>query len=239
MSGAPSGPTGPVVEVHVWGVDRVLPALGRMATGRVGLRGLPGLRFAKLLGTGSARTFTPRDADPHHWALLTVFDDAAAADAAASSRVLRSWADASHEQLRVRMTPLQARGQWSRREPFGPPAVGPAGAPAWTGPVAAVTRARLRTSRALSFWRAVPPVVGDLATSPGLRLALGIGEAPVGLQGTFSLWGSGEALHSFAYRPGPHRDAVRRTGPERWYAEELFARLAVHEVEGRYDGRTP
>ena len=42
-----------------------------------------------------------------------------------------------------------------------------------------------------AFWRAVPPVSLDLAGRPGLRLAVGIGEAPVGLQGTFSLWETG------------------------------------------------
>jgi hypothetical protein len=64
--------------------------------------------------------------------------------------------------------------------------------------VAAVTRARLRPSRARSFWRAVPAVSADLAAQPGLRLAVGIGEAPMGLQGTFSVWESAAALRRFA-----------------------------------------
>ncbi|MDQ1104882.1 hypothetical protein [Nocardioides zeae] len=227
----------PHVELRVWGTDRVLPALGRMATGGPRLRRTPGLRFAKLLGTGSARTFTPRDADPHHWALLTVWDDRAAAAAAAGSPVLRSWSRASHEELRVAMSPLRSRGRWSRREPFEP--VAPvATAPVGTGLVASITRARLRPTRALSFWRAVPPVVEDLAATPGLRLALGIGEAPIGLQGTFSLWDSDAALRAFAHGSAAHRSAVRRTEPERWYAEELFARLAVLDVEGTYEGRS-
>ncbi|WP_447645264.1 hypothetical protein [Nocardioides zeae] len=106
-----------------------------------------------------------------------------------------------------------------------------------TGLVASITRARLRPTRALSFWRAVPPVVDDLAATPGLRLALGIGEAPIGLQGTFSLWESDAALRAFAHGSAAHRSAVRRTEPERWYAEELFARLAVLDVEGTYEGR--
>ena len=225
------------VELRVWGVDRVLPALGRTATGRAVLRGTPGLRFAKLLGTGSARTFTPRDADLHHWAALTVWDDASSAEAWSSGRLASAWDRASHERLRVRMTPLAARGRWSRQEPFVAP-----GAPdevPWTGPVAALTRARLRPSRALSFWRAVPPVVRELHGSPGLRLALGVGEAPIGTQGTFSLWRDADALVDFAYRSPGHRAAVQRTVSERWYAEELFARLAVHDVEGTYEGRTP
>ncbi|MFW6773605.1 hypothetical protein ACOACO_04940 [Nocardioides sp. CPCC 205120] len=238
--------SGPVVELRVWGVDRVLPALGRMAVGPRAVRRLPGLRFAKLLGTGSARTFTPRDADPRHWALLTVWEDAAAAAAGADARPLRSWRDASHEELRVTMTPLSSRGLWSGVEPFGP---GPFQAPhdgrgddpdaGSAAPVASITRARLRPTRAPSFWRAVPPVVADLTGTPGLRLALGVGEAPIGLQGTFSLWDSTEALTRFAHGSAAHRAAVRRTEPARWYAEELFARLAVRDVVGTYEGRTP
>jgi len=32
---------------------------------------------------------------------------------------------------------------------------------------------------------------------------------------------------------------VARTGPERWYAEELFARFDVVGTEGTLDGRDP
>jgi heme-degrading monooxygenase HmoA len=224
-----------VVDLRVWQVPAVLPALGRMATGRRALRGTPGLRFAKLLGTGAGRTFTPRDADPHRWALLTVWDDAAAAEAHAGSRLVRGWDDASRERLSVRMTPVSSRGRWSGREPFGDVAARP---PTYDGPLAVITRARLRTSRTLSFWRAVPPVVADLDRAPGCRLAIGIGEAPVGLQGTFSLWRSGADVDDFAYRTA-HRDAIRQTRPERWYVEELFARLRVLDVEGTHRGSRP
>jgi hypothetical protein len=116
---------------------------------------------------------------------------------------------------------------------------GRSGRERWDGPVAAVTRARLRPSRARSFWRAVPPVSADLRVQPGLRLAVGIGEAPVGLQGTFSLWESAAALRGFAYAGAAHSAVVARTVPERWYAEELFARFAVEAADGTVDGRDP
>jgi len=108
--------------------------------------------------------------------------------------------------------------------------------------VAAITRARLVPRRMLTFWRAVPPVSADLhefSGGAGLRLAIGIGEAPIGLQGTFSLWASGDALTDFAPRRAPHVEAVRRTAELGWYAEELFARFAVVGIEGTYDGREP
>jgi hypothetical protein len=206
-----------------------------MALDRRALRSAPGLRFAKLLGTGDGRTFTLRDADPLHWALLTVWDDDAAAERFSTGVIVRRWDRISHERLDVRMTPLASRGRWARQEPF----TGPVIRPEAEGAVASITRARLRPSRARSFWRAVPPVSAELATVAGLRLAIGIGETPIGLQGTFSLWESMTALNEFAHRSPVHVDVIRRTGPERWYAEELFARFAVQSVSGTFRGRHP
>ena len=62
-------PVPDLVTLHLWGVpDRRVPAaLLRMARDRGPLRRTPGLRFAKLLGTGDGRTFTVRDADRNHW----------------------------------------------------------------------------------------------------------------------------------------------------------------------------
>jgi hypothetical protein len=79
----------------------------------------------------------------------------------------------------------------------------------------------------------------DLHGSDGLRLSVGIGEAPIGLQGTFSVWDSSDALVDFAYRRAPHADVVQRTASAGWYAEEMFARLAVVDLEGTYRGVTP
>ncbi len=222
--------------LHVWGVPgRSVPAaLMRMATGRRPLRRAPGLRFAKLLGTGSGRTFTVRDADPRRWALLAVWDDERSAAAFESGDVVRRWQRIADEQWSARMRPLAARGRWSREEPFGKP-----WPQRWDGPVAAVTRARLTPRKAVTFWRAVPPVSADLHDSPGLRLALGIGEAPLGLQGTFSVWDSSAALNAFAYDRPEHAAVVARTARERWYAEELFARLAVLSSRGTVDGADP
>lgn len=222
--------------LHVWGVPgRAVPAaLLRMATDRRLLRRSPGLRFAKLLGTGSGRSFTVRDADPRRWALLAVWDDERSAAAFEGGDVVRRWQRIADEQWSARMRPLAARGRWSREEPFGKP-----WPQRWDGPVAAVTRARLTTRKAVTFWRAVPLVSADLHESPGLRLALGIGEAPLGLQGTFSVWDSAAALNSFAYDRAPHAAVVTRTAQEGWYAEELFARLALLSAEGTVAGRDP
>lgn len=228
-----SEPVPALVTVHLWRVPAsgVPAAMLRMGRDRGRVRRTPGVRFAKLLGTGDGRTFTVRDADPLRWGLLATWADPSAAQVFEQSPVVRSWEDGAVESCRVDLRPVAARGRWSGRAPFGAPVPQRV-----RGPVASITRARLRPRSAPGFWRAVPPVSADLQERPGLRAALGIGEAPIGLQGTFSVWDSTEALRDFARSPA-HADVVARTDPERWYAEELFARLAVVGGRGTLDGR--
>src|SRR5215204_5717864 len=125
-----------LVTLHLWRVPRraVPAAMARMATDRRPVRSQPGIRFAKLLGTGDGRTFTVRDADPRRWGLLAVWDDDAAAAALEDSPVAASWRRIADEEWSAWLRPLAARGRWSGCEPFGAPRP-----QRWDGPVAAVT----------------------------------------------------------------------------------------------------
>lgn len=234
----PSAPAPAVVLLHVWTVSTagVLPAVARLAADRFALRGYPGLTFAKLLGTGSGQTFAPQDADPHHWALLTCWDAPHAAATVERSRVVRRWDAAATDRLRIAMTPLSSTGHWSRHQPFGSAPPAREGAPD-AGPIASITRARIKWGQLRSFWHAVPDVASALPAHPGLIWSTGIGEAPIGLQGTFSLWRDAAAMRDFAYGSRAHRRVIAQTRQTGWFAEELFARFAVQEVEGTVDGR--
>ena len=229
-------PVPAVVSLHVYGVSGldVARAVGRVAVDRGAVRRIPGAGFVKVLGTGSGRTFTPRDADLGHWGVLVCWRDADGPARYEASRAHRAWSAMADEQLRVLMRPLASRGTWAGRQPFGDPV-----AHRVEGTVAAVTRARIAPSRWRTFWSAVPPVSGDLHEVDGLRLALGIGEAPIGLQGTFSLWDGHRSLTDFAHRGAPHREVVARTATEGWYAEELFARFTVVHLDGTHGGARP
>ena len=228
----------PLVTFHLFGVAtrRVPAALARMALDRADLRRTPGLRFAKLVGTGSGDTFTVRDADPHRWGLVASWDDARALARFERAKVLRAWSRISTERWHVELVPLRSKGRWAGQDPFSPPAPAPPGA---DSAVAALTRARIRWPLARTFWRAVPPVASALQSCEGLRFAVGFGEAPVGLQGTFSLWNSDRALTAFAYDGMAHREAIAATQRLGWYREELFARFAVVGSAGTVDGRDP
>ena len=191
----------------------------QMAIGRRTARKLPGVSFAKLMGTGTGRTFTPSDADLAQWAVLLVAEDLDSVD---SSQFISRWRKRSLKVDRFILNPISSHGKWSKREPFT------VGTPSSIDtPIVAITRARLKWSQALRFWRSIPPVVTDLHQSPGLLFSIGIGEAPLGLQGTFSVWRSGGALRDFAYKNAPHRAAIEDTKKFDWYSEELFARFEL------------
>lgn len=225
------------MDLRIWRVSAkaALNAMTRVGYQRWSLRKVTGLQFAKLLGTGSGRTFTPRDADLRHWALLTVFNTSEQAETFEQSPQLASWRRIAREELRVQMTPLSSVGTWAGQEPFAGPDV----PSRWDGPVAAVTRAQIKPQLWRRFWSAVPPVVLDLSARDGLLMSMGIGEAPLGLQGTFSLWNSNRDLTAFAYRSSAHRRAIEQTTELNWYAEELFARFAVTSVTGSLNGTHP
>jgi hypothetical protein len=191
----------------------------QMALGRRTARKIPGVSFAKLMGTGTGKTFTPSDADLRQWAILFVADDFDLVDA---SRFISSWRKRSVSVDKYLLNPISSHGEWSKRKPFeiSNPIKN-------DGPIVAITRARLKWSQAIRFWRSIPPVVSDLHQSPGLLFSIGIGEAPIGLQGTFSVWQSGAALRDFAYKNAPHRAAIEDTKRFDWYSEELFARFEL------------
>ena len=199
-----------------------------MAIDRISLKRNKNVTFFKSLGSGKGETFTPRDADSKRWGLLVVIDSTDL-DSFDASALISSWRKISIAEYRAVLQPISSHGMWSKRKPFDANQISN-----WQGPVAAITRARIKWSMNSKFWRAVPPVTVSLKSSPGLLSAIGIGEAPIGLQGTFSRWKSGAALRSFAYQGQAHIAAIQATKDLDWYAEELFARFAIIEERGGF-----
>jgi hypothetical protein len=179
--------------------------------------------FHKSLGTGKGETFTPNDANALQWGLIASVDDLENFD---NSFVIKRWRRISVSEYRAVLEPISSHGQWAGKQPFV------ATAKDWDGAVAAVTRARIKWSQNFRFWRSVPPVTVSLKSAPGLIAAIGIGEAPIGLQGTFSLWESAAAIREFAYKGAAHQKAIADTSTYNWYSEELFARFAVLDQRG-------
>ncbi|WP_231647228.1 spheroidene monooxygenase [Planomonospora sphaerica] len=241
-----------------------LGAMRHMAFDRPVLARTPGLVFRRLLGSGRGASMS-LGADLRRWALFAVWRAERDLDAfLARSPVAARWRDEAVESWQVRLAPLASRGSWGGVDPFGPIADGPAGTgPAGTGaagtgpdgdgagrdgppgtregsgPVAVLTRASIRPSRLVAFYRSVPAVDALLREQDGCLASVGVGEWPLARQATFSLWRDAAAVRDFAHRGRAHRRVIGRTRDEGWYAEEMFTRFAPYGSAGTWNGTDP
>lgn len=204
-----------------------------------GLPGLPspfagvaGLRFSRLLGSGAGNGFglTP---NLGVYAFLGHWEDRASADRFFASH---PWLQKAKARTRDRATfYLQAtmtHGEWGGQRPF------PDDRAAYDPkqPVAVITRATIRTRKLPDFWRYVPQTSASVYDHPERKLSIGVGEYPVFMQATFSLWTSGRAMQDFAYRSDHHKEVVKLTRERDWYKEEMFTRFTVTDVAGDWPG---
>jgi hypothetical protein len=216
-------------------IRAVIPVLGGNRT----LSGRTGAGFARWCATSSEGTFSARHPRPRTWMLIANWPDAAAAATFERSAIARRWRSACSETLLLQLRPLHSRGTWSGLAPFGPIAPVIASPRQWTGPVVAITHARVRAVARRAFAKAVPSVATRLSTDPGFTFGLGFGETPLRQQGTLSAWTTSAALEHFAYRTPEHQAAIAGNRKSRWFVEELFARFALVGSQGTFGGHNP
>ena len=208
------------------GSQKKWSALGRM--GRPPLRhiNIPGLSFWKALGSGSGNGFSIWP-DFSTYGLLTVFDSENEANDFLDSEIMNNYTDESFKHSHVLMHTVKAHGQWSQQEPFNSTVnYNP------DRPLAVITRATIKPRLAYKFWRHVPSVSKSMDGHSGLLFSKGIGEWPLLMQATFSLWNTGEDMMQYAYKNKKHADMVKKTRELGWYSEELFARFHPFEIKG-------
>lgn len=138
------------------------------------------------------------------------------------------------EQWTALCIPIASHGKWDGREPFGKPT-----GVIHSGPVAVLTRATIKIGRLKNFWSHVDEVAELMTKAPGYVTSIGVGEAPVYRQATFSVWESMEHMKAFAYGSKEHAEVIKKTRSEGWYSEELFVRFNIIETIGTLNGNDP
>lgn len=196
------------------------------------------IAFYKLLGTGRNGTFDLRP-NWREWAifLTTTTLPQHPYDSKALSHIkfwcgdiISSWCRLFKTTTRVTILEcLSSKGSWDGRELFETAGLPNAGSTR----LAVLTRATIRLRKLRSFWKNVPAVAESMAKAEGLEYSIGIGEAPVYRQATFSIWRTPEHMRMYAYKQQEHKAVISKTRTENWYAEEMFTRFGiVHECKG-------
>jgi spheroidene monooxygenase len=89
----------------------------------------------------------------------------------------------------------------------------------------------------MAFWRYAPAAQADLGQAPGCLLAMGLGEAPLVRQCTFSLWQDTAAMLDYAHK-GAHQVASAAAYKHQFFSESLFVRMQVLQMAGVWQGRS-
>ncbi len=193
------------------------------------LRGVQGLRLAKVLGSGQGGGFGAKPSATHQGLFLGFDDEAAALQFVQHSPLLTQYRSHARALGVVGLRASSSRGAWSGQ-------VLQASAMAPTqGAVAVLTRASIKPFKAAAFWRQSPAAEASLARAPGCRLAMGLGEAPLLRQATFSIWDSTAAMENYA-RTGVHLQAIRAAYGGGHFSESMFTRLVPLWGQGQWQG---
>ena len=208
-------------------------AFSRMRTGPGELSAVPGIGFARLMGTGRGIGFDPRP-NFRVYSVLNVWESVAACHAFLNGSWIQEYRRRSDEVFTVLQYPIRSKGTWGGTNPFEPSDYEPR-----TAIRGVITRATIRTAQLIRFWRAVPRASRAAGRAAGRLFSLGIGEVPLVQQATYSLWESEDAIKQFAYRTHAHQSAIRDTHRYDWYSEELFARFAPVATIGTWAGEVP
>lgn len=222
----------------------IITALHSMPLFRLPLSMNKKISFYKLLGCGRGGSF---DLNPD-WNQYGIFTVSESQDllplnqesygewkkAYYGNFITKWWAFCGCETWTIILEPVLSHGTWSGAELF-PEVKNKTG----TGTIAVLTRATIRPSKAIDFWKNVGPVQEQMKEAKGLVFSVGIGEMPFLKQATFSMWENEEKMKLFAYSMQQHRDVISKTRTRDWYSEEMFTRFIPLTQAGSLKGVNP
>jgi len=201
------------------GIKNKWHAFKRMGRSPILQKKINGLTFFKPLGTGSGNGFSIKP-DFSTFGFVAVFKSEELAKEFLKTDVVKKYTKTTLSYSHILMYTVKSHGKWSKQNPFETSVEFDK-----TKPLAVITRATIKPQQAYQFWKNVPAVSKSMNNYNELVFSKGIGEFPLLMQATFSLWTSAESMMNYAYKNPKHAEMVKKTRALNWYSEELFARF--------------
>ncbi len=203
----------------------------QLARGAAGLSSAPGLQFAKVMGSGQDGGFGLRPSATHQ-GLVTVFDTLEHAQAFIDGPIVAGYRDRASQWWCGLMAITSSRGSWDGFEWANTPQAQYDDKAHGQG-LAVITRASIRPAKVAAFWRRSPPAQKALGRAEGCELAMGLGEAPLLRQCTFSLWRDEPSMLAYA-RGGAHGQAAQAAWRDDFFSESMFVRMRILATQGQW-----
>ena len=207
-----------------WGFSRYI-------LGKRPFHNILGLQFCKVLGSGMNGGFSTTPSLTKQ-GFFCVFDSADnAARFRESSLIVKAYENHAHEFFTATVKAYSSRGSWSG---FAMSCSDPN--PPIQGPIASLTRASIRPSKAVAFWKKAKPAEEAIVYASGKILTAGVGEAPYFRQATFTIWDNAQCLEQYAQQ-GAHLAAIKAAYGEAYFSESMFTRFKVIQARGVWQGK--
>lgn len=213
----------------------------RLVAGPSAYKPVPGLLGAKVMGSGHEGGFSLRPSATHQ-GLICRFDRADAAMDFLHGEQVQAYRDRARECWAGLLSVTAARGQWDQQAWGLSEDDNAQLSDVWQQrlpsalaqpPLAVLTRASIHPGKATAFWRHAPATQASLDAADGCLLAMGLGEAPLVRQCTFSLWQDEAAMLHYA-REGAHQQASAAAYRHGFFSETLFVRMRALRMAGHW-----
>ena len=226
----------------------------RLVAGATPYKDVPGLTTVKVMGSGHGGGFSLRPSATHQ-GLICTFSHLDLALKFLDSPAVQAYRSRARECWMGVLSVQSARGHWDKQawQASSAQALGLSGEKEeksdqagsdqdldgrrHSTPFAVLTRASIVPTKAMAFWRYAPAAQADLGHAPGCLLAMGLGEAPLVRQCTFSLWLDTASMLNYAHQ-GAHQVASAAAYKHQFFSESLFVRMQVLQMAGVWQGRS-
>ena len=180
-----------------------------------------GLKFIKLLGTGSKDGFSIIP-DFTSYVMISVWEsDVLRKKFTNKNKLFKEIINKSSKRVEIKIDPYNYVGSWNGINPF----INKSSYK--EGKIIVLTRARVRLNKLINFFISTSSAVKSINSKKGAEYYKGVGELPIIEQATISRWESEQSMKDYAYSDKSHLKIIHKARKNKWYSEELFVRSNI------------
>ena len=180
-----------------------------------------GLKFIKLLGTGSKDGFNIIP-DLTSYVMISAWEnDALRKNFTNKNKSFKEIIKKTSKRVEIKIDPYNYVGSWNGINPF----INKSSYK--VGKIIVLTRARVRLNKLINFFISTSSAAKSINSKKGAEYYKGVGELPIIEQATISIWKSEQSMKDFAYSDKNHIRIIHKARKNNWYSEELFVRSNI------------